>query len=134
MEDPRTGPCSTARTWKGRGSRPAAGAGTTCATSASREADVERILGEVGKRDQDRHFRPRAARQLWLTEQLAWRGIVPVLGHTEANLEEARAAILAGARHVTHMYDATMGYKENPRGSAGDDAGHGDGGTVRTTR
>jgi N-acetylglucosamine-6-phosphate deacetylase len=39
---------------------------------------------------------------------------VPVLGHTEASWEQAQAVILAGARHVTHMYDTTLGYKENP--------------------
>ena len=37
-----------------------------------------------------------------------------MLGHTEATFEEADRVILAGARHVTHMYDTTMGYKENP--------------------
>ena len=39
---------------------------------------------------------------------------MPVLGHTEATFEQAEAVILAGARHVTHMYDTTLGYHENP--------------------
>ena len=51
---------------------------------------------------------------MYLTEQLALRGILPVLGHTEATFEQAERAILAGARHVTHMYDTTLGYQENP--------------------
>ena len=51
---------------------------------------------------------------LWLTEQLHKNGIVPVFGHTEATYEQAEQAIKAGARHVTHMYDTTLGYKENP--------------------
>ena len=78
------------------------------------KADVQRILGEVGDVIRTVTYAPELPGSVWLTEQLAWRGIVPVLGHTEASYEEARAAILAGARHVTHMYDATMSYKENP--------------------
>ncbi len=76
--------------------------------------DVRRILGEVGDVIRTVTFAPELPGSVWLTEQLAWRGIVPVLGHSEASYEDARAVILAGARHVTHMYDATMGYKENP--------------------
>jgi N-acetylglucosamine-6-phosphate deacetylase len=78
------------------------------------KADVQRILGEVGDVIRTVTFAPELPGSVWLAEQLAWRGIVPVLGHTEASYEDARAAILAGARHVTHMYDTTMGYKENP--------------------
>ncbi len=81
---------------------------------APEKADVQRILGEVGDVIRTVTYAPELPGSVWLTEQLAWRGIVPVLGHTEASYEEARAAILAGARHVTHMYDATMSYKENP--------------------
>ncbi len=76
--------------------------------------DVRRILGEVGDVIRTVTFAPELPGSVWLTEQLAWKGIVPVLGHTEASYEDARAVILAGARHVTHMYDTTMGYKENP--------------------
>jgi len=78
------------------------------------KADVGRILGEVGDVIRTVTFAPELPGSVWLTEQLAWRGIVPVLGHTEASYEEARTVILAGARHVTHMYDTTMGYRENP--------------------
>ena len=76
--------------------------------------DVERILGEVGDAIRTVTFAPELPGSVWLTEQLARRGIVPVLGHTEASFEQAEAVILAGARHVTHMYDTTLGYKENP--------------------
>lgn len=78
------------------------------------KADVQRILGEVGDVIRAVTFAPELPGSVWLTEQLAWRGIVPVVGHTEASYEDARAVILAGARHVTHMYDTTMGYRENP--------------------
>jgi N-acetylglucosamine-6-phosphate deacetylase len=76
--------------------------------------DVERILGEVGDAIRTVTFAPELPGSVALTEQLARRGIVPVLGHTEATWEQAEAVILAGARHVTHMYDTTLGYKENP--------------------
>jgi N-acetylglucosamine-6-phosphate deacetylase len=76
--------------------------------------DVERILGEVGDVIRTVTFAPELPGSVALTERLALAGIVPVLGHTEAGYEDAQAVILAGARHVTHMYDTTMGYKENP--------------------
>ena len=76
--------------------------------------DVERLLGEAGDVIKTVTFAPELPNSVWLTEQLAFRGIVPVLGHTEASFEDAERVILAGARHVTHMYDTTLGYKENP--------------------
>ncbi len=77
-------------------------------------AEVERLLGEVGDVIRSVTYAPELPGSVWLTEQLAWRGILPVLGHTEASYEDAERAILAGARHVTHMYDTTLGYRENP--------------------
>ena len=77
-------------------------------------ADVSRILDEVGDLIRTVTFAPELPDTVWLTEQLARRGIVPVLGHTEATFEQADRVILAGARHVPHMYDATLGYRENP--------------------
>ncbi|HEY9594177.1 MAG TPA: N-acetylglucosamine-6-phosphate deacetylase [Spirochaetia bacterium] len=77
-------------------------------------ADVERVLGEAGDVIRTVTYAPELPGAVWLTEQLSWRGIVPVMGHTEATWEQAREAILAGARHVTHLYDATLGFTENP--------------------
>jgi N-acetylglucosamine-6-phosphate deacetylase len=77
-------------------------------------ADVRRILDEVGDLIRTVTFAPELPESVWLTEQLSRRGIVPVLGHTEASFEQAERVILAGARHVTHMYDATLGHRENP--------------------
>ena len=81
---------------------------------APEKADVRRILEQVGDVIRTVTFAPELPGSVALTEELAWRGIVPVLGHTEASFEDAENVILAGARHVTHMYDTTMGYKENP--------------------
>lgn len=46
---------------------------------------------------------PGAAR---LLEELAKRGIVAALGHSQASAEETEAAIQLGARHVTHLFNA----------------------------
>jgi N-acetylglucosamine-6-phosphate deacetylase len=76
--------------------------------------DVERLLAEAGDVIRTVTFAPELPNSVWLTEALVYHGIVPVLGHTEASFEDADRVILAGARHVTHMYDTTLGYKENP--------------------
>ncbi len=76
--------------------------------------DVHRLLGEAGDVIKTVTFAPELPNSVWLTEQLSMRGIVGVMGHTEASFEEAERVIRAGARHVTHMYDATLGYKEDP--------------------
>lgn len=76
--------------------------------------DVRRVIGEVGDIIITLTYAPEVQNAVWLTEQLCYHGIIPSLGHTEATFEQAEQAILAGARHVTHMYDTTLGYKENP--------------------
>jgi N-acetylglucosamine-6-phosphate deacetylase len=76
--------------------------------------DVNRLIGEAGDVVRTVTFAPELPNSVWLTEELTRNGIVPVLGHTEASFEHAEAVILAGARHVTHMYDTTLGYGENP--------------------
>ncbi len=43
---------------------------------------------------------------LELTRFLAGRGIVPSIGHTDATYAQMEAAIDAGARHVTHCFNA----------------------------
>jgi N-acetylglucosamine-6-phosphate deacetylase len=77
--------------------------------------DVDRLLGEVGDVIREVTFAPELPGAVWLTERLAWRGILPAIGHSEASFEETEAVILAGARHVTHLYDAINGYRENPK-------------------
>ncbi len=77
--------------------------------------EVDRLLGEVGDVIREVTFAPELPGSVWLTEQLAVHGILPAIGHSEASFEETEAVILAGARHVTHLYDAINGYKENPK-------------------
>jgi N-acetylglucosamine-6-phosphate deacetylase len=76
--------------------------------------DVEAIIDQIGDVVKTLTYAPELKNAVWLTKQLHKNGIVPVFGHTEATYEQAEEAIKAGARHVTHMYDTTLGYKENP--------------------
>jgi len=76
--------------------------------------DVRRLIGEAGDIIKTLTFAPELANGVWLAEQLSLNGIVGVIGHSEATFEEAEKVIMAGARHVTHMYDAILGYGENP--------------------
>ena len=41
-----------------------------------------------------------------LIREVAQSGAIPAMGHTDATVEEARAGFRAGARHVTHLYNA----------------------------
>jgi N-acetylglucosamine-6-phosphate deacetylase len=76
--------------------------------------DVENIIEQIGDVVKTLTFAPELDNAVWLTARLREADIVPVFGHTEATYDEAELAIKAGARHVTHMYDTTLGYKENP--------------------
>ena len=78
------------------------------------KGEVRELLDEIGSIIKSVTYAPELENAVWLTERLHERGIVPVFGHTEATYEQAEAAIKAGARHVTHMYDTTLGYRENP--------------------
>ena len=48
---------------------------------------------------------PDTPRILPVIERLRERRVVPFVTHTQATLEQARAAFAAGARHATHFYD-----------------------------
>lgn len=51
----------------------------------------------------------------WLTA----RGITVSIGHTDATLDQTRAAIAAGARHATHTYNAMRGLRQREPGALG---------------
>ncbi len=59
-------------------------------------ADVIRIVTFAPEHDRDYAF----------TKALAERGIVPSVGHTSANYDEAAGAYQAGARSTTHFFNA----------------------------
>jgi N-acetylglucosamine-6-phosphate deacetylase len=51
-------------------------------------------------------FAPELPGGLTLARAIAASGAVPAVGHTDATAEEARAGFDAGARHVTHLFNA----------------------------
>ncbi|MGQ9746731.1 MAG: N-acetylglucosamine-6-phosphate deacetylase [Candidatus Caldatribacteriaceae bacterium] len=83
--------------------------------SLPNKKDVSRLLEEGEDVIVTVTFAPELPGAVWLAEELSRRGIIPVIGHTEATYEEAERVIFAGARHVTHMYNGMLGYRENPQ-------------------
>lgn len=57
---------------------------------------------------------PEFPENLWLIEECARRGIAVSAGHTTAGLDELKAAVNRGLRHVTHCYNAMnpLGHRE----------------------
>ncbi len=51
-------------------------------------------------------FAPEMPGALSLARTVAASGAIPAVGHTDATAEEARAGFDAGARHVTHLFNA----------------------------
>ena len=78
-----------------------------------KQEDVKRLLGEVGDIVKTVTFSPELENAVWLCETLSMQGIIPVIGHTEASYEQTMEAIRAGARHVTHLFDADLGFHES---------------------
>jgi len=54
-----------------------------------------------------------------MIEHAAARGIVPAMGHTNADYEEARAGIKAGARHAVHTFNAMRPFEHRDPGILG---------------
>ena len=48
--------------------------------------------------------------------ELDRRGIIPAIGHTNCTYEQARAAVDAGATHVTHCFNAIRGFHHRDPG------------------
>ena len=77
-------------------------------------AEVRRILDRTGHVVRAVTFSPEVPDAPWLAETLAAAGVLPVMGHTNATYAQARRAIDAGARHVTHLYNAMLGFRDSP--------------------
>jgi N-acetylglucosamine-6-phosphate deacetylase len=64
-------------------------------------------------------FAPELAGADALQAQLARRGIVAALGHSQADAEQVERAVARGARHVTHLWNAMSGLHHRAPGLAG---------------
>ncbi len=82
-------------------------------TEPTQEA-VERLLRETGGVLKTVTLAPELPNSVQAIERLSENGVIVSIGHSEASYEDAERAILAGARHGTHLYDTNLGYKENP--------------------
>lgn len=78
-----------------------------------RKEDVERLIGEIGDIVKTVTFSPELENAVWLCETLSVHDIIPVIGHTEATFKQTMEVIRAGARHVTHLFDADIGFRES---------------------
>lgn len=54
-----------------------------------------------------------------LTKELAKQGWIPSIGHTKANFETLENAFTAGAKHITHLFNAMTGVHHRDLGVAG---------------
>jgi N-acetylglucosamine-6-phosphate deacetylase len=64
-------------------------------------------------------FAPELPGAAALQAELARRGIVAALGHSQAVIAEVEAAVARGARHVTHLWNAMSGLHHRAPGLAG---------------
>jgi N-acetylglucosamine-6-phosphate deacetylase len=57
---------------------------------------------------------PEVEQNRWLVAEAAARGVTVSLAHTDATYDQALAAVAAGARHVTHAFNAMrpLGHRE----------------------
>jgi N-acetylglucosamine-6-phosphate deacetylase len=56
---------------------------------------------------------------LAVVRALAARGVTPSIGHSDATLDESLAAIDAGVRHATHLFNAMRGLHQRDPGVVG---------------
>jgi N-acetylglucosamine-6-phosphate deacetylase len=80
--------------------------GAGCDTVPGDVGLLEELLAAGAGRVRVMSISPDTPHILPVIERLMERGVVPFVTHTAASLEQARAALAAGARHATHFYDA----------------------------
>ena len=86
------------------------------------DADVEQFIGYQKTAKGLIHYitlAPEHDKDLALTRWCADHGIVVSLGHTNGTFEEAKKAFEAGARSMTHVYNAMSGFSHRDLGMVG---------------
>jgi len=96
----------------------AAGAQPAAAIREYRAEEGRRVLDAAGGTLQMVTLAPEIAGAGELLAELGRRGIVAALGHSLAGAETIDAAVEAGARHVTHLYNAMGGVDHREPGLA----------------
>jgi N-acetylglucosamine-6-phosphate deacetylase len=81
--------------------------------------EAERVLERAHGLVRMVTFAPELPGAAALLEALGRRGVVAALGHSQADAEQVTAAAAAGARHVTHLWNAMSGIHHRAPGLAG---------------
>jgi N-acetylglucosamine-6-phosphate deacetylase len=82
-------------------------------------AAMERLLDACGGWARVVTVAPELPGGLELVRQIARAGVVPAVGHTQAGYETATAAVDAGARVSTHLFNAMPGLHHRDLGTVG---------------
>jgi N-acetylglucosamine-6-phosphate deacetylase len=82
-------------------------------------AAMERLLAACGGWARTVTVAPERPGGLALVRQIARSGAVPAIGHTQAGYEEASAAVDAGVRVSTHLFNAMPGLHHRDLGTVG---------------
>ena len=77
---------------------------------------LDEILSACGGRVAVMSLSPDTENIIPVIERLCEKNIVPFVTHTRASVQQSRAAIAAGARHATHLYDVFPIPAENDPG------------------
>lgn len=80
------------------------------------EADVDRVLAGCGNRLRMVTLAPELPGALDAVRRLAAAGVVVAIGHTDATYDQARAALDAGARVGTHLFNAMRSFHHREPG------------------
>ncbi len=80
-------------------------AGAGAQTLAGDVALLDELFAAAGRRITAMSISPEVPNIVPVIERMCELGIVPLMTHTRASIEQTQAAIDAGARHATHFYD-----------------------------
>ena len=80
-------------------------AGAACEPTPGDLSLLDDLIAACGRRVAVMSLSPDTPGIIPVIERLVEYGIVPFVTHTRADVEQAQAAIEAGARHATHFYD-----------------------------
>ena len=64
-------------------------------------------------------YAPEIEGGIYLTEELTKQGWIPSIGHTKADFQTLEKAFDAGAKHITHLFNAMTGIHHRDLGVAG---------------
>jgi len=97
----------------------AAGAQPPAGIRPYRKSDAEAVLAAGSGQIRMVTLAPELEGATRLVEQLAQQGVVAAMGHSCASAEAVESGIEAGARHVTHLFNAMGSFHHREPGLAG---------------